>query len=171
MESDNHKESSDIFESPESANNDSASIASSKKKLIHKWWFWAIIVIAVAGIIIAFNSNNSSHSTYASSYSYESPYVTAVKDSTNSQYGIKYGKAFNSFFTSPSWEYFQASTGEDVVEFTGGFSYNGSPATAKIQFVLDLDDGSFTAEYLSINGVSQNRLTLAAMIDKVFSSY
>ena len=100
-----------------------------------------------------------------------SPYVTMVKEATHSSYGITYGKAFDSFFADPEWSYFKADSGEDVVEFTGEFSYSGSPATAKIQFVLDLSGGTFTAYHLSIDGVAQNKLMLSAMIQKVFESY
>ena len=62
-------------------------------------------------------------------------------------------------------------TGEDVVEFKGGFSYSGSPATAEIQFVLDLSAGTLQVYHLSINGEGQNQLMLAAMVQKVFESY
>ena len=100
-----------------------------------------------------------------------SPYVTMVKDAKHSTYGITYGAAFNSFFSNPSWRYFKASSGEDVVEFEGRFSYDGSPATAKIQFVVDTSAGTFTAYHLSIDGEAQSKLMLAAMIKKVFESY
>lgn len=104
-------------------------------------------------------------------YNYVSPYVTMVKDAKHSTYGITYGRAFDSFFSNPKWEYFKSTTGEHVVEFTGGFSYYDKPADAKIQFVLDLADGTFTAHHLSIDGEAQSRLMLASMIQKVFESY
>ena len=150
------------------------------KKLLKKWWFWLIAVAVVGGLVIGIvtltgssrrgGGSSSSSSSYVP-YTYVSPYVTMIKDARNSTYGVTYGKAFDSFFTNPRWEYFKASTGEDVVEFTGGFLYSGSPATAKIQFVIDLKEGTFTAYHLSINGEAQSRLLLAAMIQKVFESY
>ena len=150
------------------------------KKLIRKWWFWVIAAAVVCGLVIGIVSltgssnrgggSGGSSSTYIP-HTYVSPYVTLIKEARNSTYGITYGKAFDSFFSNPKWEYFQATTGEDVVEFTGGFLYSGSPATAKIQFVLDLKGGSFTASYLSINGQAQNWLMRVIMIQKVFESY
>ena len=94
-----------------------------------------------------------------------------VKDATNSTYNIKYGKAFDRFFSSPKWRYFKSTTDQHVVEFTGKFSYKNEPAKAKIQFILDLDDGTFTASFLSIDDEAQNRLMLSALIKKVFESY
>ena len=143
------------------------------KSLMKKWWFWVIAVAVVALIVVgvvAITDSGSSNGSYSSTV-YENPYVTLVKTTTNSTYGITYGRAFDSFFTNPHWEYFTATTGEHVVEFEGGFLYDGSPATATIQFVLDMDEGMLEVYHLSINGVGQNRLMLSAMIEKVFESY
>lgn len=158
-----------------------APVAESKpKKLLKKWWFWVIVVAVIALLvvgIVALTDGGSSGSGSGSSgggssvTSYVNPYVQIVKTTENSNYGITYGKAFDSFFTSPSWDYFKATTGEHVVEFEGGFLYDGKPATATIQFVLDLDEGMLQVYHLSINGVAQNKLMLSAMIKKVFESY
>ncbi len=94
-----------------------------------------------------------------------------VRDAKHSTYGITYGTALNDFFSDPEWSYFESTTGEHVVEFEGGFSYDNSPATARIQFIIDLDEGTFSAAYLAINDVAQNKLMLAALIKKVFESY
>lgn len=146
------------------------------RKLIRKWWFWAIIVALIAllvvGITLIADGGSSDASTSSnSSYYYEHPYVTLVKTTKNTSYGVTYGAAFNSFFTSPSWEYFSASSGEDVVEFSGGFLYDGAPATATVQFVLDMDAGMLEVYHLSINGVGQSRMMLSALLQKVFESY
>lgn len=150
-----------------------------KKGLLRKWWFWAIIaavvVLLIVGIIAVADDSSSGSgsggSGYSSVVSYVNPYVQIVKSTENSNYGITYGKAFDSFFSSPSWEYFEATTGEHVVEFEGGFLYDGKPATATIQFVLDMDEGMMEVYHLSINGVAQNKLMLSAMLKKVFESY
>lgn len=148
-----------------------------KKGLLKKWWFWVIAAAAVVLLIVGIaaiaddSSSGSGSSGHSSVVSYVNPYVQIVKSTENSNYGITYGKAFDSFFSSPSWEYFEATTGEHVVEFEGGFLYDGKPATATIQFVLDLDEGMMEVYHLSINGVAQNRLMLSAMLKKVFESY
>lgn len=140
-----------------------------------------IVILALAALLIfsltACGSDSSSDSGSSGSSSYVptmptvSPYVLMIKEATHSEYGITYGRAFDSFFADPEWSYFKATTGEHVVEFEGIFSYDGSPATAKIQFVLDMDEGTFSAYHLAINGVDQSRLMLATLIQKVFESY
>ena len=102
---------------------------------------------------------------------YVNPYVQLVKSTKNSKYGITYGAAFDSFFASPSWSYFSATTGENVVEFEGDFLYDGKHATATIQFVVDTDAGMLEVYHLSINGQSQSRLMLSTLLQKVFESY
>ena len=140
-----------------------------------------ILVLSLALTIVSCGFNNSGDSDGPDSsdsdsddYVYiptVSPYVSMVKEAKHSSYGITYGAAFNSFFSNPEWSYFKASTGDHVVEFEGGFSYDNSPATAKIQFIIDLAEGTFSAHHLSINGVAQNKLMLATLIKKVFESY
>ena len=149
------------------------------KKLLKKWWFWAIIAVVVAGLVLGISliagdkgSDPGSPSGGTSSVtSYVDPFVTLVKTAENSKYGITYGRAFDSFFTHPRWEYFQAVSGEHVVEFNGGFLYDGEPATATVQFVIDLDEGMLEVYHLSIDGVAQSRLMLSALLEKVFTSY
>lgn len=110
--------------------------------------------------------------------SLENENVLAVKEAVNSHYpgDITYGDAFEEFFTDPSWKYFKGSQegpdddgdGEpdytiddiDVVEFTGGCTYQDVEVTALIQFTLDKEEGTFEAVYLSFNDVPQSTLML-----------
>ena len=131
----------------------------------------AAFILLIVCITSGKDSGSSSGSGYSSVTSYVNPCVRMVKETKNSTYGVTYGAAFNSFFTNPSWDYFQATSGEHVVEFEGGFPYQDKPAAATIQFVLDLDEGMLEVYHLSINGVGQNRAMLAAMVSKVFESY
>ena len=94
-----------------------------------------------------------------------------VKSATHSTYGVKYGAAFDSFFSNTRWEHFTSTEGINVVEFTGTFYYDNSPAIATIQFVIAPEDGSFTIYHLSINGAAQSKLMLATPVQKVFESY
>lgn len=140
------------------------------RSLLRRSLILALVAILSVGL---FACGSDDDDDYGSSYvaPVVSPYVSMVKNAKHSTYGITYGAAFNSFFSNPEWSYFKASTGEDVVEFEGRFSYSGSPATAKIQFVVDTSAGTFTAYHLSIDGEAQSKLMLATMIQKVFESY
>ncbi len=150
-----------------------------KKSIFARWWFWVILVVLILsffGCVGACSSSDSGSSGSGSSGSSTyvpsvSPYVTMVKTTKNSNYGITYGAAFDDFFTNPSWRYFKATSGEHVVEFTGGFRYDGSPATAKVQFIVDTAEGTLQVYHLSINGQDQSKLVLAALVKKVFESY
>ena len=113
--------------------------------------------------------------------------VLGVKGGTSSAYpGITYGEAFDNFFGSPTWKYFQGTQkgpdddgdGEpdyveenvDVVEFTGYCTYHDVEVKALIQFTLDNEAGTFEATYLSFNDVPQNNLTLLALLEAVFTN-
>lgn len=114
--------------------------------------------------------------------------VLMVKNGTNNNYpNITYGEAFDSFFSSPTWKYFKGTqegpdddgdgkpdyTKEnvDVVEFTGLCTYMDVEVKALIQFVLNKEEGTFKASYLSFNEVPQSTLIQAALLAKAFESY
>lgn len=82
---------------------------------------------------------------------------------------LTYEDAFSAFFGTPRWKYFKGEDGQDVVEFTGDCTYQNVPVKARIQFVVDEENGTFEAAYLAFNEVPQDALTLAALIDKAFS--
>ena len=75
------------------------------------------------------------------------------------------GEMADAFLSSPKWRDFDSVSGGKVVELTGGFTYDGSPATALIQF--SITGGSFEAAYLGINGIDQNLLMLSALLNKM----
>ena len=79
-----------------------------------------------------------------------------------------YEDAFTAFFGTPRWKYFESEDGQDVVEFTGDCTYQDVPVKARIQFVVDEENGTFEASYLAFNEVPQDALTLAALLAKAF---
>lgn len=99
-------------------------------------------------------------------------HVQFVKNGYPAEYeGYSYGDAFDAFFSSPTWKYFEANTGEDVVEFTGYCTYMDEEVKARFQFILDMDGGTFEAGALSFNDVPQNNLIKVALIQKAFEYY
>ena len=101
----------------------------------------------------------------------DNKYVQMVKNGYRTDNpGLSYEKAFNGFFGTPRWMYLKADTGEDVVEFTGDCMYMDVQVKAKLQFVVDEDNGTFKATFLSFNEVPQNMLNLAALIEKAFET-
>ena len=84
---------------------------------------------------------------------------------------ISYGDAFTEFFDDPTWKYFKADTGEDVVEFTGYCMYREKKVKARLQFILNEKDNTFTQGALSFNDVPQTSIITSVMICKAFDEY
>lgn len=101
-----------------------------------------------------------------------SRYIDFVKQGSPIDYpDITYEQAFNNYFGNCEWTYFKSDDDEDVVEFNGLCSYGGKDAKIKIQFLLDVSDGSFIAYTAAIDGVLQSTLELQYIISTVFEDY
>lgn len=99
-------------------------------------------------------------------------HVVGVKNGYPAAYpSITYGQAFDGFFSSPTWTYFRADSGEDVVEFTGWCTYKEAEVKARLQFILSKDGKSFSQGALSFNDVPQPDLITSVMICKAFEDY
>ena len=120
-----------------------------------------IAVIAVVTVVIIALSGSS-----------KNKYVDFVKSGHPNLYpNTNYGEAFGAFFSNPKWKYFKSDNGQDVVEFSGGCSYQGAEVTATLQFILDYEDGTFETGAFDMNGVPQIQLVTNAIISKVFEEY
>ena len=101
----------------------------------------------------------------------DNKYVQMVKNGYRSDDpSLSYDKAFSAYFGTPRWSYFQSEEGKDVVEFTGDCMYMDVQVKARIQFVVDEENGTFEAATLSFNEVPQNMIILAALITSVFEA-
>lgn len=76
------------------------------------------------------------------------------------------GEMADAFFSDPEWSDFNSTTGAQVVELRGQMLLDNSPASALVQFEVDSLAG-FEAVYLELNGISQNRLVLSVLLDKM----
>ena len=109
--------------------------------------------------------------TIANATDADNKYVQMVKGGYRADNpNVTYEDAFTSFFGTPRWKYFESEDGQDVVEFTGDCTYQDVPVKARIQFVVDEENGTFEASYLAFNEVPQDALTLAAVIAKAFET-
>lgn len=109
--------------------------------------------------------------TIENAASTDNRYVQMVKGGyRESNPSLTYEKAFSSFFGSPRWKYFESEESEDIVEFAGDCTYQDTAVKARIQFVVDEENGTFEAKYLAFNEIPQNNLTLNAFIAKVFET-
>jgi hypothetical protein len=103
-----------------------------------------------------------------SAFKPDSAAVSLVKDgSVGACPSSTLGAMANAFLTNPEWNDFSTSSGESVIELTGSFLYSGSPATLSLQFSPNLATSSFEVGYMGINDVSQSRIVVAALFDKM----
>lgn len=101
----------------------------------------------------------------------EDEHVLKVKYGYPENYpDVTFGEAFDNFFAMPTWKYFKADTGEDVVEFTGYCTYQDAEVKARLQFILN-DDDTFSTGALSFNDVPQSMFITSAMLEKAFEQY
>ena len=98
--------------------------------------------------------------------------VTSVKDGTSSDYpGISYEKAFDNYFSNPTWKKVgKDEDGNAVVKFTGNCYYLNEEAIAEIKFTLYKEQGSFVVSSVKINGEDMGVLG-NALIRNAFEEY
>lgn len=117
------------------------------------------------------NAGKDLEDTIANAAHADNKYVQMVKGGYRiNNPDVTYDKAFSAFFGTPRWKYFESDDGQDVVEFTGDCTYLDAPVKARMQFVVDEENGTFEAAYLAFNEVPQNNLIMAALIEKAFET-
>lgn len=123
-----------------------------KKRLI--FGVLAVLVVVLGMSVISYRD-------------YVNEHISQVKEGTNVTYPtVTYGEAFDNFFGNPTWDYFSADDGMNVVEFSGMCGYKNEQVVAVIQFTFYDDEDYFEASYLSFNGEPQSQNMLNSLIDK-----
>ena len=99
-------------------------------------------------------------------------YMEFVKEGYSELYpDVNYGDAFEAYFADCSWEYFESTDHQDVVEFHGTCLYGGENANVTIQFLLSYEEQIFEVYALEINGEAQPEYTIAILFADVFEGY
>lgn len=104
-----------------------------------------------------------------SASTHDSAEVLSVKNGHLTDYSstVTVGRAFDEFLSNPIWQYFDADTGEKVVQVNGTCTYNDKSVEVKVQFILN-DDDTFKIHVLAINDIEQNDLMLHGFLSKIF---
>lgn len=104
-----------------------------------------------------------------SASTHDSAEVLSVKNGYLTDYSstVTVGRAFDEFLSNPIWQYFDADTGEKVVQVNGTCTYNDKSVEVKVQFILN-DDDTFKIHVLAINDIEQNDLMLHGFLSKIF---
>jgi|GEM_PF-2060544 len=113
----------------------------------------AIIVVIVIGlgVIGALFGDDTSISTSATN----NEYINIVKNASPARFpNATYGEAFDNYLANIKWEHIVTDNNENVVEFTGKITYDGSIVDVLIQYDI-YDDNTIEFQYYEIidNGV------------------
>jgi len=87
---------------------------------------------------------------------------------------VKYAKAegcpnatleqmVNSYMGAPKWSSGVSDDGATFVNITGEITYAGKPASALIQYLVDVEADTYSFNVFEVNGESQDQLTTAAL--------
>lgn len=118
-----------------------------------------VIVLALI-IVIPFLSNSFySHSC-----------INIVKNGVTESYpDITCGEAFESFFSSPEWKYFESDDGDDVVEFQGVNKNESSKV--KMQFIVDYKEETFEFWVMLVDGEEIEDFVARLLLIGIFEDY
>ena len=147
-----------------------------KHRIINCFILCVILILLTSLSSCGFDSDDISNQA-KSIVQADNEYVLGVKGGYPESYpDITYEEAFESFFSNPTWTYFEGSREDDektynVVEFTGNCLYADKEVKALIQFTISDDEKSFEATYFSLNDIPQTNADLYGLIEKVFTEY
>ncbi len=103
----------------------------------------------------------------------DSKEIQIVKNGHFNNYPSKpIGEAVDQFFGNPTWESGTGIDGETkgktLVNVGGRMTYMEKEVQGKIQFVVNKETGVFEIQAFEMNGIPQNRLMMAALLEKMF---
>ena len=99
-------------------------------------------------------------------------YIKIVKNASPQAYpNITYGKAFDTFFGNPEWQYFKSTDNHDVVEFHGSCLYGEEETEIAIQFLVSYEEQSGEVYAITLDGDEQPEILQTLLLLKVFEDY
>ncbi|MEY9977688.1 hypothetical protein [Lysinibacillus sp. RC79] len=121
------------------------------------------ICVVFMGLLVAYVYNAKRDIT-------DNEYIDTVKEGYLGNFSeVSVRNAFNYAFFEPYWRYYQAKTGEHVVELSGDITFEGEKGHAILQFVVDEQTKKFTAYAMKFNDVVlspvQNRLLIGMVYE------
>ena len=117
-------------------------------------------VLEILALIICFNIANDVGA------------VASVKGGSPKSYpNITYERAFEDYFSDPTWKSVgKDEDGNEVVKFTGNCYYFDEDAIAEVKFTVYKEQGSFVVSSVKINGQDMGILGNSLIMD-VFEEY
>lgn len=102
----------------------------------------------------------------------DNAYIHAVKDGKLNEYReVVIKDAFNIYFGNAYWRYYEAKTGEHVVELSGRASYKGEKGDTILQFVINDAATEIRNAGLKFNGIVQDKNDKWQLIENVYANW
>lgn len=119
-------------------------------------WKEVVIGLVLLVVVIAFNQNTKSGAEVREAY------LTQYSQS------VTVGRAFDNFFDKGEWSTYKSDDYKYVV-FKGVCEYLGERADARVTFKVTGEN--FVVDKLEINGIEQNDLMLAILLEEIYADY
>ncbi|MGE7111691.1 hypothetical protein [Lysinibacillus sp. NPDC047702] len=103
------------------------------------------ICVVFMGVLVGYVFNAKKDIT-------DNEYIEVVKEGYLSNFSdVTVRNAFNYAFFEPYWRYYEAKTGEHVVELSGDITFQGKKGHVILQFVVDEQNLAFSAHAMKFN--------------------
>jgi hypothetical protein len=120
---------------------------------------WVCIMIGSAYILLSlFGGSGSSDKL-----------IDLVRNGTLNNYPHKtVGEAFDGYLSNAKWEAGVSEDGQTFVNVSGGILVLGQKSEIRVQFIVDVDKGTFQYNACEINGVQQSDLIFWGLLENVY---
>ncbi|MFJ7953410.1 hypothetical protein ACIQZG_18040 [Lysinibacillus sp. NPDC096418] len=99
-------------------------------------------------------------------------YIDAVKEGYVTEFSdVTVSTAFNYYFSEPYWRYYEAKTGEHVVELSGEITHSGESGHAVLQFIVNESATEFKVGAMKFNDVVQKKEDKFALVARVYEDW
>lgn len=99
-------------------------------------------------------------------------YIDLVKEGYLENFSdVTVRNAFNYAFFEPYWRYYQAKTGEHVVELSGDITFQGEKGHAILQFVVNEETQQFSLQAMKFNDVVFNQQQKQKLVSLVYRTW
>ncbi|QDQ03262.1 hypothetical protein FOH38_24100 [Lysinibacillus fusiformis] len=107
--------------------------------------FRVFVCVVFMGVLVGYVFNAKKDVT-------DNPFIEAVKEGYLADYSdVTVRNAFNYAFKEPYWRYYEAKTGQHVVELSGEIAHLGKQGHAILQFVVNEEETGFTLFAMKFN--------------------
>ncbi len=99
-------------------------------------------------------------------------YIDIVKEGYLENFSdVTVCNAFNYAFFEPYWRYYQAKTGEQVIELSGEITFQGEKGHAILQFVVDEQTKQFSLRAMKFNENVLNAEQKQKLVGMVYQTW